>query len=113
MGDNEVYPVTGIYVTGLAEDSEEEAWTSFDLRLKYYLFWLKGYKYWRAVPQVRHQLACVGGKDTFTGIARIIVSVNPFKELLEVTTNKPYPNKLPKDGEYQNNSFGYVPKGKL
>lgn len=97
--------------------NEKNAWEYFDEELKYWLYWLKGYKYWRVLPKLRVSTfpwieVSYRSKCNYQVTARIIISEEKIKGYTEVSLVKPYPTELPKsefeDGEGKYYGFGFT-----
>jgi hypothetical protein len=106
--------ITRVITSGVCT-SEKNAWEYFDEELKYWLYWLKGYKYWRVLPKPQKNAWWqeADHEHKYRVTARIIISEEKIKGYMEVSLAKPYPTELPKhpfeDGSNKFYSFGGKP----
>ena len=94
--------ILGIVVCGNIFDNEKEAWASFDEELKSKLFWTRGFKYWRKVPELYDDKDFFSEESKFVVRARITASMRPLKNAKPVRMKKPYPT----EGPYKETDFG-------
>ena len=71
--------IFGKDIIGFECDTSKNAWQTFYIELENYLYWTKGYKYWRTLPELIEHSIFDTNKKTYLVRARLIISKKRFK----------------------------------